>query len=355
MPECPEGMGCAAVMPAKYCANNDLVIQIGDTLPSELTYTEISTTSRYPSTFSLRNFMPKVQTQNGETGYGMGFAFNGVQGEMLESLVTELQTASVGSYIRTHLYDPNNRKITSADTRIDFTVSEPGTYHLIATTFGNKEGDIAVQIFDREAQKIKGTLLGQSAVEPPPFVDLPIFNQSFLKVGRSPFTLQMTFPDTAYLKENNEIEYFSKVAARTVRVRPAVYQKATEDLVRPVRFGNFPSPLPTSIYNLNENSISILPIHGSSFAPGYYYALVAHDVFNDPGVSGQSFASYFVATSTSGLLADVNNDARVNLMDYTILSQEFMAVQDLYQADLNNDGHVNLLDYTLMAAEFGAN
>jgi parallel beta-helix repeat protein len=56
---------------------------------------------------------------------------------------------------------------------------------------------------------------------------------------------------------------------------------------------------------------------------------------------------------TSSCLADLNDDLKVNLADYTILSANFMKDPLLDEkADLNNDSKVNLADYTLLAADF---
>jgi len=51
--------------------------------------------------------------------------------------------------------------------------------------------------------------------------------------------------------------------------------------------------------------------------------------------------------------ADINNDSKVNLADYTLLSQEFMQTGPNLNSDLNNDNKVDLADYTILAQQFG--
>ncbi|MDH5533052.1 MAG: dockerin type I repeat-containing protein [Candidatus Pacebacteria bacterium] len=52
--------------------------------------------------------------------------------------------------------------------------------------------------------------------------------------------------------------------------------------------------------------------------------------------------------------ADLNKDGKVNIMDYTILSSQFMRT-DYPVADINADGKVNLMDFTLMMGQFNPN
>lgn len=50
-------------------------------------------------------------------------------------------------------------------------------------------------------------------------------------------------------------------------------------------------------------------------------------------------------------IADINNDGKVNINDYTILSSQLMMTGN-NSADLNGDGIVNLMDFTIMMSEF---
>lgn len=354
MPPCPDGMACAQVMPAKYCQVQGVIV-LGDQLPTQLTPIDISTTSRYPTNFQLNNTHPKVQSPEGEIGYAMLFKFEGQQGKNLETLVTELSINNVGSFVRTHLYGPDKKMITSADTRIQLTVSQAGTFYLVAQTFGEKQGDIAVQVYDRDEQKLKGTLFGQSlgSVFPPQI--LPTYSQNILNIGRTSFHLILEFPDTVTLQDNGVVEYFSKEAAKTMKVRPTLYRSSGTDIVSLVTSRANIAPLEVTLTKESDKVILIRPKNMVLFKPGYYYGFISDVIYDQPGVSGMNFYTYFAAISTSGKVADLNNDGKVNIMDFTILSQEFMQNADQLQADINNDGKVNLMDYTLLSTDFSIN
>jgi hypothetical protein len=54
------------------------------------------------------------------------------------------------------------------------------------------------------------------------------------------------------------------------------------------------------------------------------------------------------------LLADANQDRRVNLADFNIVAGRFgQAATSSAQGDFNFDGAVNLADFNLLAAQFG--
>jgi hypothetical protein len=347
MPICPPGMYCTQAMPMSYCKNKDLVI-IGDNLPSEIQFTEISTTSRYPEVFDLDNRYTQVQTRNGEIGYARGFKFTATQGEKLETLVSEMEISTNGSYIRSHLYGPNKKRIASGDTRIDFTVSESGTFYLIANTFDKKEGNIGVQAYDKEQQKIKGTI---TTVEDDILntINLPTYGYNISNIGRLPFYLSMSFPDTVYLKDGGILEYFSKESGRTIKVKPTLYLNSTDNIISLVQ-SRTASSTPIRISKASDNSINIYPVGSDTFPTGRYYGLVSETNPETSGVSGSNFYNYFAAISQSGKIADLNNDSKVNLLDYTILTSQFMSTNSL--ADINGDGKVNLMDFTVMMSEF---
>ena len=53
------------------------------------------------------------------------------------------------------------------------------------------------------------------------------------------------------------------------------------------------------------------------------------------------------------LLADINQDSVVNLLDYSALVNNFLADGPvLARADINQDGNINIIDYTLLAGHF---
>lgn len=50
--------------------------------------------------------------------------------------------------------------------------------------------------------------------------------------------------------------------------------------------------------------------------------------------------------------ADLNQDGRVDLLDFSIMSSEFFKVHDKMRADLNGDGRVDLLDFSILNQQF---
>ena len=53
-----------------------------------------------------------------------------------------------------------------------------------------------------------------------------------------------------------------------------------------------------------------------------------------------------------GLNADVNGDGQVNILDFTVVEQNFGAILNHPEADINGDGQVNVLDLILIANRF---
>lgn len=48
------------------------------------------------------------------------------------------------------------------------------------------------------------------------------------------------------------------------------------------------------------------------------------------------------------LVGDLNNDGKVNLIDYSILVTNLFSSDPAAQGDLNDDGKINLLDYSIL-------
>lgn len=82
-------------------------------------------------------------------GYVTDFILNVEKGREIETLATELDVASVGSYIRSHLYTAEGDLLVSGDTRLSFKAPYTGEYHVIVTTFSCKEGRVAFRAYDK--------------------------------------------------------------------------------------------------------------------------------------------------------------------------------------------------------------
>jgi len=59
-------------------------------------------------------------------------------------------------------------------------------------------------------------------------------------------------------------------------------------------------------------------------------------------------ASPAVSPSPTVLVADLNNDGRVNLIDYSIMVNDLFKTGPNLPADINKDGKVNLIDYSIL-------
>ncbi len=60
------------------------------------------------------------------------------------------------------------------------------------------------------------------------------------------------------------------------------------------------------------------------------------------------------SASPKPLVADINDDGKVNILDYVILFENFQkSVLTNSRADINDDGKVNILDYVILFENFG--
>jgi hypothetical protein len=51
---------------------------------------------------------------------------------------------------------------------------------------------------------------------------------------------------------------------------------------------------------------------------------------------------------------DINQDGRVNLLDFSLLASKYGQTTNLGRSDINADGRVNLQDFSLLASKFGS-
>jgi hypothetical protein len=57
-------------------------------------------------------------------------------------------------------------------------------------------------------------------------------------------------------------------------------------------------------------------------------------------------------STTTKKRGDLNNDGKVNLLDYQIMNQEFFKNLTVFKADINGDKRVDLLDFSILNNEF---
>lgn len=83
-------------------------------------------------------------------GYARLYKFYAYKGQRIETLAEE--DPSVGSFLRSELYDQDGRLINSADTRLDNRTHVgwyTGFYYLIVRSFDYKEGPLLLKVFDK--------------------------------------------------------------------------------------------------------------------------------------------------------------------------------------------------------------
>jgi hypothetical protein len=73
--------------------------------------------------------------------------------------------------------------------------------------------------------------------------------------------------------------------------------------------------------------------------------------YDAAGNSGTSFQQNF---TVKNLAEDINQDGKVDLLDFSLLASKFgQTGSTIGRSDINGDGTVNLLDFSLLAAKFG--
>jgi hypothetical protein len=358
MPYCPPNAACVQVMPAQYCKEKDTTsILITDNLPNQLTYLTLVVDEK-PSVFNLDSTNPKVTSDGGgeisrRDGYAMGFKFNVKKGQNVDLLAKELDIKNVGSYVGTHLYGPDKKRMgySLGSTRAGVQIApEDATYYWIVQTFSNKEGRVQVQAYDLDKSKAKSwfvTAESSTLLNP---------NDGIKYLGRYEFKLQMEFPSPVTLNNDGTLEYFNHSAGRSVKEQPKLL--ISKDASISPAYDNLLNAIPVKIVKLSDTKIEITPGNTtkSLFKPGYYYALISQSIYDtNLSVTGVNYTAYFRASSSSVYLtADLNNDQKVNILDYTILSSHFMETEYFF-ADINLDGKVNLMDFTIMMGQFNQN
>jgi len=343
----------------------DQAIIIGDTFPEEISVFNTLTVDEDPKVFGLYSGQPnvyKVQAQGASwaegirgSGYAMAFSFSVKQGQNIDILAKELDIETVGSYVGNHLYDPNGNRISWSlgSTRAGITSAPAdGTYHLIVQTFEDKEGRAQIQVYDKEGANIKATYSVSSqanmqTIDQP----LPLFLSSYLKTGRRFFDLKMHFPTDMTLNQDNTIDYFDRTSGQIMKIRPRVLKSTEPNLYQ--RHFPFEGTIPTEITRLDTKTVLIKPQGFEFFDKGYYYALISEIGLNVSSGSGISHSFLLRSISTSSKTADLDNDGRVGISDYAILSAEFGQTKSQYDADINLDGRVSIADYAILSAQFG--
>ena len=287
-----------------------------------------------------------------ESGYGIIYTFRPAVGTKIETLAREVDINTQGSYVKTALYDPDGKKINQADTRHQFTATTSRSYYLVVYTFDHKEGAVATTITQR-ARKDLFYYIKRIDRDLEDLYDN--YSQYQGRIGRKAAEFFLQVPEISNVQTplidyryQNDMSIINSTSVNMTVPRYCSGGQTGSDV--PLRIERLN---PVQIEQLNINRALIMKVYPRDtfyFAPGYDY--VVNLEYPDPSIgSGARFSTI----SQSGQVADLNNDAAVDISDYSLLVSEFMHTEqtnpDTYLiADLNCDGLVDISDYSLLVS-----
>ncbi|MEI6660211.1 MAG: hypothetical protein WCK91_02190 [bacterium] len=133
----------------------------------------------------------------------------------------------------------------------------------------------------------------------------------------------------------------------SVHSSPELFVKTTSD-----KYGGYVYNFDTSVLDMGDHltkskaSLSDAPII-SAYGRAIGFKVGDKNVYSQNPVSTPE--TPVVVNPTCGVKADLNNDCRVNLFDYSILAYWYQKPQVSSKVDLNHDGKVDLIDFSIMA------
>lgn len=250
-----------------------------------------------------------------EDGYAHVFTFDVLEGQRVETLAYENDLDTIGSYVHTHLYDPSGTLLESGDTRRQFTAQESGTYYVVVTTFGCKQGSVTFRAMDmqvnRDLQAWWRASDGTMGDAPDVTSDLPYQ----IIVGAR--TLVSVEADSAYFNSKMQSESNGQFYERQ-----SIYS-VTDGI-------DSDAVIPTRATKLDSSRFLITPIDSYFFPAGSTVELnISHQNWvnvTDPPYSilGSGYAASFIPTvESAACAADITRDGIVDLRDYSRLVSSF--------------------------------
>jgi hypothetical protein len=325
---------------------------IGNTRHSALTYTRINIDDD-PFVFSITDQDQPVKIlSTNEYGYAKGFVFSAEAGIDLHSLAYEMDINAIGSYVGSILYGPDGIQIGNvADTRIQFTTATSGDYYLVVYTFGNKVGDVSLQVFDDTFEGIITIINYENGSQQEMNFSYNQSQNSYFNYG-NPFNLIFDFQTPVTLSGESVI-YFDKQAGTTVtRNLKLAFKDDGPFSGRSLESHTSPYLIDINLEQVNDTKIKVAPSDSTwFFIPGHYLTSL---IFSTPGVSSTATISLFEINipQVCAINPDLNNDNKVNILDYTILINNFMKSGNNIPGNLNCDDKVDILDFTMLMNNF---
>ncbi len=366
---CPMIVGASGlcVNPGETVADcqtsTDPISLSGDTLPQDPRITWFQLNVNYallqdnPSILSLNedynNNSPRVLPI--EDGYGQFYMIHpSVMGRELEILFMETEINTKGSYIGSVvLYGPDQKKIKSAGTRLSFNPTSTGPYYVAAHTFDHKEGQVNIAVND-EYRKYIFPFVKRIDKDSEPLWEN--YEQTGYRLGRKAADFFLQVPWIKGIDDTNSAISFTKQTdhnemptenANLVVSRSCPQPNGENGPAVPIRVKIRQFNLP-ELDQLRKIKMKIYP-EGSSGGEAYYkpgYNYTVRLIY--PNKPNEGWVARFSTTAQSGVFADINDDAAVDISDYSLLVSEFMKTNNFIVSDLNCDGIVDLSDYSLL-------
>jgi hypothetical protein len=180
----------------------------------------------------------------------------------------------------------------------------------------------------------------------------PIFLQTdthgSLFIGRNFVQLAFTFPSTpTIVHRNSDINVQFTINGNTVEVSPELTRASDGSTGSPEHVGVALVTKPGQ-----TNVITLTPSSMEYFDKGYMYNFHWKYVLNGVKTDATLFSTQFATIAPSHYQSDINSDSKVDIIDYSTLSSEFLKSKIQYDADLNGDQKIDLLDYSYFVREY---
>jgi hypothetical protein len=339
MPVCPQGAFCAQVMPAKYCKEADT--PVNNKVSFATPYVQLSADNFYidinGTKFTSKDANVSVHSDPGSDNY-----------TTLELTWNE-SNVPMRMYIY-FSYSPGDFwKVTELRT---YNGDTNGNWLYYDGFTGNEHGrSLIMSVFDLTSKDGSGKVH---------FENLNL--QPFLPTDHKPPSQYGYYIEK---KPIEDIEVFLSGPYHGYGVNAVLRNNQDQIVTDQSQFTYFWTTSNPAVVTVSPNSTYIGPTNnptGCSFGVSFPCPMSnAQMSFHGIGTAKvnvrvlnstqQEVASEEFTFTVKPKSADLNNDGKVNISDFTILNSQFMRT-DYPTGDINADGKVNIKDFTIMISEF---
>lgn len=327
-------------------------ITLGSSRPTdqELDYQTI-TLNEEPQIYSITE--QDVAVQN--LGYAKGFKFQAQQGQKLHLLAKELNLETNGSFISSIFYDVNGNKIDNYATRIqNYTVPKTGIYYWIIFSSQDKTGSFRLAAYDKEELNLKFYLENEQSGGK---IELKDFSQNPLDTTfTGPFAIIIDFPEPVTIAADGSISWYNRLEDLIKYANILVSKDTNIDTINSYWNSSAGSYFATKVtYGDSNQQIIVKTDSDELFASGFYYLLKTRIFYpNNSSATGVDNKTTWstVPDPNQPPSADLTNDGKVDIDDYSLLKQNLMRTTSSGAiGDVNKDGWIDLDDYTILKAQ----